>query len=273
MSPESAARLVRRWVRVYTDGLPDQVRDERREEIESDLWSQLADPIRPSSADRSVAAEILIRLVAGMSADLSWRSQQVDLKRQELLVTFAPPPGLLIGAVLAVTGGSMWIGWPFLVAIFQLNWSQGDVTTMVLTFALMLSTLALAGSLVLTVLTLQDRIRPVAASLGAISASLGAIGVLGAYPAFAALALGSAIVSWELRNLGLVSARVKWAQIVTSIMWAIPIAALTLGLVPFTSLAWTFLMASFPLYGVSWIGLGLALRRANSAQEPGAAPH
>ncbi len=36
--PTLPVRLVRGWVRLYTAGLPADVRDGRREEIDADLW-------------------------------------------------------------------------------------------------------------------------------------------------------------------------------------------------------------------------------------------
>jgi hypothetical protein len=69
----TAATLVRRWVGLYTRGLPAEVRDARRAEIESDLWSQSEEAALLGRAQRSVGTEMLARLVLGIPADIGWR--------------------------------------------------------------------------------------------------------------------------------------------------------------------------------------------------------
>jgi hypothetical protein len=59
-------RATRRWVRIYTRGLPPEIVDRRLLEIESDLWDHLHDP---GTADR----EILGRTLRGIHADVWWR--------------------------------------------------------------------------------------------------------------------------------------------------------------------------------------------------------
>lgn len=65
---ESCAR---RWSAAYTIGLPADVRDRRRTEIESDLWEHQHD--REQLARVSASASLAIRVVLGMPADLGWR--------------------------------------------------------------------------------------------------------------------------------------------------------------------------------------------------------
>jgi hypothetical protein len=59
-------RIARRWVRLYTRGLPPEIGERRAGEIESDLWEHLHDP---GTADR----EILGRTLRGIHADVWWR--------------------------------------------------------------------------------------------------------------------------------------------------------------------------------------------------------
>jgi len=68
----SAPGWARCWTRIYTTGLPQQVREERRDEIESDVWEELHAPGPASRAPLS----ILRRSVAGMPADITWRVEQ-----------------------------------------------------------------------------------------------------------------------------------------------------------------------------------------------------
>jgi hypothetical protein len=68
-----AIALTRSWTAVYTRGLPADVRAERREEIDCDLWHQqrLADLERQPVT--GTAIEIIVRAVLGMPSDLLWR--------------------------------------------------------------------------------------------------------------------------------------------------------------------------------------------------------
>ncbi len=61
MTAGRSAGLVRRWVALYTLGLPHDIRDARREEIEDDLWCQ-AHEVDPEVA----SGDVLGRLVFGL---------------------------------------------------------------------------------------------------------------------------------------------------------------------------------------------------------------
>ena len=69
-----AVAVVRAWTRAYTWGAPSVWAEQRRAEIESDLWEQQQDP----NGARSVAptVQVLARLVAGMTEDLRWRLER-----------------------------------------------------------------------------------------------------------------------------------------------------------------------------------------------------
>jgi hypothetical protein len=66
----SAVDLARWWTRVYTAGLPDDLRDARRAEVESDLWE--------SVSDGAPARHILARLALGIADDLTWSLTFMD---------------------------------------------------------------------------------------------------------------------------------------------------------------------------------------------------
>jgi hypothetical protein len=67
-----AKALVVAWTRLYSAGLPDEMRQRRSAEIESDLWEFEHDPNRP----RFAAAHLLLRLLGGIWHDLIWRIEQ-----------------------------------------------------------------------------------------------------------------------------------------------------------------------------------------------------
>ena len=66
-----AASLARLWTRVYTAGLDPALRDQRREEIDSDLWESLR--------DADARTQILPRLMAGAVDDVLWRVTHVSV--------------------------------------------------------------------------------------------------------------------------------------------------------------------------------------------------
>jgi hypothetical protein len=76
-----AIGLTRAWVRLYTKGLPPELRDDRRAEIESDLWEQGYDGEANGHDPQETGAEVLLRLVAGLPADLTWRLGQIGARR------------------------------------------------------------------------------------------------------------------------------------------------------------------------------------------------
>jgi hypothetical protein len=73
-SPSGRARVAvgvtRWWTRLYTVGLPADLREARRAESESDLWE--------SVSDGAPARHILARLALGMTDDLSWSLTFMD---------------------------------------------------------------------------------------------------------------------------------------------------------------------------------------------------
>jgi len=72
-SDDLAARLVRRWVRLYTRGLEPTVREMRRGEIDSDLWEHRREAESAGLRPRQTAMEIVARMILGMAADVGWR--------------------------------------------------------------------------------------------------------------------------------------------------------------------------------------------------------
>ena len=66
--------ITQRWVRLYTAGLPEQIRTTRREEIASDVYEQLAEA-HCSAERRQVRREVVGRTVRGAVDDLLWRRE------------------------------------------------------------------------------------------------------------------------------------------------------------------------------------------------------
>ena len=74
-SSRMAACLVRKWVNLYTIGLPIDVKKFRGEEIASDLLEQAQDASGSVSGRRSLRVHILGRLLLGIPDDLFWRME------------------------------------------------------------------------------------------------------------------------------------------------------------------------------------------------------
>lgn len=70
----SAPVITQRWVRLYTAGLPEQIRARRREEIASDAYEQLAEA-HCDAERRQARREVVGRTVRGAVDDLVWRRE------------------------------------------------------------------------------------------------------------------------------------------------------------------------------------------------------
>lgn len=82
MSAELAMAVTRWWTRAYTLGLPVEVREARRAEIESDLWESMHDPDVPRP-------QILPRLAGGLFDDVCWRANHLADESRMMWLTVA----------------------------------------------------------------------------------------------------------------------------------------------------------------------------------------
>ena len=92
-----AVSAVRVWTRLYTLGLPPELRDRRRDEIESDLWES----VQAGRTDATLAWQIWARLIGGLADDLGWRSEQV--------VGVAPLVFRLVATLGLITFLGLWL--------------------------------------------------------------------------------------------------------------------------------------------------------------------
>jgi hypothetical protein len=267
MSANRSAGLVLRWVALYTRGLPDDTRQNRRDEIHDDLWSQLQDAAESSRGTRSVSGEILARLLLGVPADIGWRLEQSQVSGAPEAPEARPSMDLRFAALMAVLGGVGWdIGLVLQAVLGEAAWTTAGVPWLMM-LTIVGGTWALALATVVLIVAFQDSIRGVAALAGSIGASAGALSVMGAFGLIVALPLGTGVVAWELGRVGGLSARVARAHVATAILAIVPIVviianpALLNGAVGL--LTWGFLI----LYGVSWIAIGWSLRHVASMRD------
>jgi len=198
------AGLVRRWVRLYTRGLPAELRDGRRDEIDADLWSQLEEATLLGRPLGSTNTEIVTRWLAGIPADLSWR---IEHRGDKAVTTTAPPPrvgssgaaGLGLATVLAGVGlAALFV----LFAIssravapanpYYMSWPG---TPLVLLGSA--AELVLGSALFGYAIRYGDRFHRVATVAAAVGGLLAVLSALGAYTLIGALPVATAIVAWN----------------------------------------------------------------------------
>ena len=68
-----AVRFAHAWLSVYTRGVIPEVGDERRAELESDLWEHINDAALAGEPRAQTALAVMGRVVRGVPADLTWR--------------------------------------------------------------------------------------------------------------------------------------------------------------------------------------------------------
>jgi hypothetical protein len=269
MNAERAAGLVRRWVALYTRGLPAELQQDRRDEIDSDLWSQLHDAADSTRADESLAGEIVARLVFGIPADLSWRVEQLQAARPQVVPERTPTMGARAIAVMAMIGGVGWMIWPIPQALVGRAWPAGAAVSWLLFFSVVGGTWVLAGATFGLITEFQDRIRMRAAALGSLGALLGAVSVLGAFAAIVALPVGTAFLAWDLGRAGVLGRRLSRAHVAGAIIALTVIAVMFLRPALYDNRATAVpLMMLFLPYAFSWIAIGWSLRHGAPVPEP-----
>ena len=73
--------LARAWVRLYTSGMPPDLRDARRAEVDADLWEHQKDASDNGDPRATTAAEILLRTILGIPDDMGWRLESINAQR------------------------------------------------------------------------------------------------------------------------------------------------------------------------------------------------
>jgi hypothetical protein len=271
MNAERSAAVVRRWVAVYTRGLPADVRQDRRDEIDDDLWSQLHESSDSGRADRSLAGEMVARLVLGVPADVSWRLEQIRIGRVRATKergVLMRAPGL---AVLAILGGIGWAIWPIPQALVGREWPAGEPVSVLLFVTVVGGAWSLAGTVIGLILRAGDKIRPATAIFASIAALLGAVSVFGAFALFVGLPLGSAVLLWELGRAGMVGVWLSRAHAVAAALLLASVGVLMLNNALYDDRATAVpLMALAIPYGLSWIAIGWSLGHVGTVAERGA---
>ena len=91
----AAVWLTTTWTRVYTWGMDPLERDERRKEIESDIWESEHDE---ADSDVHIACHVLARLAGGLANDIRWRAEHPSVGSVRALVAVGTS-GLIAAAL------------------------------------------------------------------------------------------------------------------------------------------------------------------------------
>jgi hypothetical protein len=98
------AKLVARWVRFDTRGLPTPIAQRRIDEINADLHDHIAHARAHGTKDRRIALSILSRMARGLTADASWR-RRVRPRKGSLVKSLLAILAIAIGVAAIVLGG------------------------------------------------------------------------------------------------------------------------------------------------------------------------
>lgn len=203
MNSRGVVSLVRGWVELYTRGLPPAVRAARRDEVEDDLWCQHDEADGIGRSPRSLAGEILLRLLLGMPSDLTWRTSQTGAIGQARPERSPSTAARVIG-VLAIIGGATW-GTLIFFTIFYTPTQGTGTTNPADTVLILAGGLALTGAIVGPAWLFQDQINSgvgLAAATGALAMVLVTFGV---YEALLVVPVASTFLVWELLHIGVLS--------------------------------------------------------------------
>lgn len=102
LSLRVAKAAVRGWTRAYTWRMPALCAEQRRAEIESDLWELEHDP--DGARGLTPAAQVLARLFAGVTDDVWWRLEHSTLDNSLFLRR-----AVALAAVATVVVSIIWI--------------------------------------------------------------------------------------------------------------------------------------------------------------------
>jgi hypothetical protein len=223
-----AAGVVRRWVALYTSGLPTELREDRRADIEADLWGQLEEAGRIDRSALSTAIELFTRWLAGILADLSWR---LEHQGGRAMTTAALPIGgskagaLGVGIATVIAG----VGLAGLLLLFYVAaqavapadpyyiGGAGVWLVLIGIFAEFMLAAALVGFAV----RYSGRFHGLVVGTAATGAFVAAVAALGGYQLIVVLPVATVFVAWNLAWLRIAPAWLAAAHTLAgvSFMW------------------------------------------------------
>lgn len=116
--------IVRRWVGLYTRGLPPAVREGRRDELEADLFDEAAESVDRGN-EHEIARARLSRLIRGMPSDIAWRIERGFAEQSRGGPHMVRTRRDLVWGVIGVALGVFFI-WAGVTTAAQPNWQLGE---------------------------------------------------------------------------------------------------------------------------------------------------
>jgi hypothetical protein len=120
------ARLVARWARLYTTGLPPEIAGRRVEEIDADVHDHIAHERARGTSERRIALGVASRMLRGVPADVEWRGDTIgrSVRRSLARVALVTAAVLLVpAAATLLTDGPGWGVFDFVFAAVLLGGS------------------------------------------------------------------------------------------------------------------------------------------------------
>ena len=255
MNDSPIIALVRGWVDLYTRGLPAELRAARRDEVNDDLWCQHEEAKAMRRSTASLNAEVLMRWVFGVPADLSWRLASGRIAQRRAPERISSMSTRLFGA-WAILAGLSWTAMiAFYMALGGSAWAPpfGGVTVL----CTVSGGLAFAATGFGLLWRFQEQLH-YGGVIGATTAGLG--GIAAAFDggwAISLLPIGSAGLAWDLARFGALPRTLAIMHVVTSLGLLIPIT----GAVAVASTTGIGLIGFAVPYPLSWIAIGVSLVR------------
>jgi hypothetical protein len=254
MNDSPVAGVVRGWVRLYTRGLPAPLRSSRCDEIDDDLWCEHEEAAALGRSARSLDANLVLRLLFGLPADISWR-----LSYRRHPATPNPVMGSTINTrtlgVFAIVAATIWV----ILLVPFIPFGDGVWTGR---FGVLGITGSIASAIAFSVAALglswrfQDRAGPLC-PIGALLVTLGAIASVAG--SVVLLVIGSAMLIWDLARIGVVP---RSLSIIHLVAVAVVVLALVIGPPSPNELASRgLLVAVLVPYVVTWLAIGVVLLR------------
>ena len=265
MNGRGVTTLVRGWVSIYTRGMPPAVRAARRDEVNDDLWCQHEEADTLGRSPRSLAGEMLLRLVLGMPADLSWRASQGRTPPKTHPET-SPSTGARVIGALAIIGGAAWGILTFFTIFFTPAQWTGTIGGAV--FVLMLAGgFGLAGAFLGAAWRYQDEVRSPAGLAAAVGSMAVILETLGAYGALGVVPIASTVLVWELAHIGVLS---RAMVVIHALTGAAVVALVVSSQIDYVATLSNHLLVLLGVpYMLTWIVIGGAfLRGVRAAHEP-----
>ncbi len=254
MNASASAALVRWWVKAYTRGLPAQLRTARRDEIDDDLWCQQDEAVATGRSARSLGAEIFLRLLLGVPADLSWRFANRRNAGAPARVEMSSSMSARVFGTFAVLAGLSWT----LMMLFYLvrgmsAWAGATALFMVI--FVLVGGLAFAAAALGLLWRYQEQLHYLGA-VGGVLAGLGAIAsALDGASAIFLLPIGSAALAWDLSRICVLSRPLATVHALSAV--AIVVALVDAFANGLPSVLGALLIA----YPLTWIAIGISLLR------------